>query len=128
MASEDGELRATLILDEISEYYEKDEDAPGGGQKYYKVCDLLSCVTFSLSLYVCVVSRMHVRAVRHARSRVRTHARKCPTHLQIMVHLYNSGFEPICDATLSLSETAEVEQAWTVEQVCAPLIEHSLVS
>lgn len=34
-----------------------------------------------------------------------------------MVHLYNSGFEPICDATLSLSETAEVEQAWTVEQV-----------
>lgn len=37
MASEDGELRATLILDEISEYYEKDEDAPGGGQKYYKV-------------------------------------------------------------------------------------------
>ena len=39
------------------------------------------------------------------------------THTQIMVHLYNSGFEPICDATLSLSETAEVEQAWTVEQV-----------
>jgi hypothetical protein len=71
VASEDGELRATLILDEISEYYEKDKDAPGGGQKYYK----------------------------------------------IMVHLYNSGHEPICGAMLSLSETAEVEQAWTVEQV-----------
>lgn len=46
-----------------------------------------------------------------------------PPCAQIMVHLYNSGFEPICEATLSLSETAEVEQAWTVEQVRAPSIE-----
>ena len=46
----------------------------------------------------------------------------CP---QIMVHLYNSGFEPICDATLSLSENAEVEQAWTVEQVGACAIDRA---
>lgn len=38
-----------------------------------------------------------------------------PYHAQ--VHVYNSGFAPICSALLSLSENAVVDQAWTVEEV-----------
>jgi len=37
LMSEDGELRGTLILDEISEYSLVDKKAPGGSIKYFKV-------------------------------------------------------------------------------------------
>ncbi len=40
-----------------------------------------------------------------------------PSPTFFLIPQYNSGFEPICGATLALSETAEVEQAWSVEQV-----------
>jgi len=41
VASEDGDLRGTLILDEISEFSEVNEEGPGGSTKYFKVCRFL---------------------------------------------------------------------------------------
>jgi len=41
VASEDGDLRGTLILDEISQFTEVDEEASGGSTKYFKVCRFL---------------------------------------------------------------------------------------
>jgi len=35
-----------------------------------------------------------------------------------MLHLYNSGFEPICGITVAISptENMEIEQLWTLQQ------------
>jgi hypothetical protein len=60
-----GELRATLILDEITEYYDED------GTTWYK----------------------------------------------IQLHLLNSGEVPLCGAQIEVSNSAAIEEVWTLEAV-----------